>query len=219
MRHRCSFPGCRELRRDPAYGRCSRHGKWFACRRHDPPRLGRSSSDPVGYYPPPDDDLSNGPGNCPICRWESDQASAEANRANVAEAERRNAEERRKHPDSPDPLRGWIAEFRAQGYGPESAEALASKRLRENPPKRPSRKQWTADDIYSEKRDAERQRKLDAGEFGICPVCKADVQVSQGIVLKHGRYEVVWVGSYEMGSDNSGWKMCPGEGFPVDHAG
>jgi hypothetical protein len=115
---------------------------------------------------------------------------------------------------------GWIAEFRAQGYDSAAAEALASKRLRENPPKLPSRKQWTADDIYSEQRDAERQRKLDAGEFGVCPVCKADVLVSQGIVLKHGSYVNDQVsGTQGYGGGFYGWKMCSGEGSPVTHTG
>jgi hypothetical protein len=219
--------GCSELMRDPACGRCSRHGKWFACNRHCPWQTRQSSQsrstqhgDRVGYYPPPSDDLSKGPSACPVCRWESDQANKAQGRADEAETERRNAEERRKHPDPTDPVPGWIAEFRAQGYGPEGAEALASKRLRENPPKLPSRRQWTASDIRDELWDGERQRKLDTGEFGICPVCKADVLVSQGIVLKNGRYVVQWVGSYEMGGINgAGWEMCRGEGSPVAHAG
>lgn len=220
---RCSYRGCRE--KDPrgaVSGRCPRHGKWTACKNHHPPTWvleERHSTEPatsVGYYPP----ASRPKPFCPVCRWEDDQANAAARRVSEAEVERRNAEELRKHPDPPDPVPGWITEFRSQGYSPEAAEALAAKRLRENPLKRPSRRHWTLDDLYNEQRDAERQHKLDAGEFGICPVCNRDVLVSQGIVLKHGYHDTEWVGSYEMGSwHDHGWKMCPGEGSPTAHAG
>jgi hypothetical protein len=231
MKRRCSWPGCRNLdprieRQNAVRGRCSRHGEWTACKRHRPtqssslnngdPYSSPKGGDRVGYFVTEDSlALERARSTCPVCLWERSEASEEQRRADEAEAERRNAEER-KRPDPPNPMVGWIAEFQAQGYSRAAAEALASKRWRESPPVvSPSRKEWTAYDIASEREAAERQRKVDAGEIGVCPVCKMHVLVSQDIVLKHGSY----VDNYNewTGRGTANWQMCTGEGSQVAH--
>jgi hypothetical protein len=120
FKHQCSWPGC-EVRgvtggsssyRVLTYvdtGKCYEHGKWAACSKHKRNRhLGRPDSS-----------------DCPLCHWEepSVQDSLEAGRRNAGEdatAKRRISE--------------YKAEFHAQGYGKAAAEAMANKRLREDPP-------------------------------------------------------------------------------------
>lgn len=211
---KCSWPGCTDLNRyweqeHAVRGKCQRHGKWIACQRHRP---GQLKSLEKGYYVTEDDRaVERARASCPVCLWDHYRAQGVQGAADAAEAERRNAEERRKHPDPVDPRPGWVAEFTAQGYGRDAAEAMAGKRLRENPPIWPERREWTQHDIWTERKDAELQAKRDAGEIGICPVCKRnDAIVSQGIVLGHGFYREEY-NAYR-GTGQDWWDMCKGEG-------
>ena len=97
---------------------------------------------------------------CPLCNWEQPAVQDQL------EAERRNAAQdaARKHR-----FTGYVTEFRAQGYGTEAAQAMANKRFRED--NMPSRT-WTLSDIEYERKRAESQRNIDAGEVMRCPSCK-----------------------------------------------
>jgi hypothetical protein len=126
------------------------------------------------------------------------------------EAARRNDEEERRVKEA---MAQYLAEFRAQGYAEEAAEALARKRLRDEGP---SPRVWLASDIESERQEAKRKRettaaalekereeaelrrKIDAGELARCPGCREYAPVSQGVILAH-----------RTGSDAS---PCEGEG-------
>lgn len=186
-----------------------RHGKWIVCPPHSP---SERQSQREGYYVTEDERAeAQARASCPPCLWDYGKAAGAQRRADEAEVERRNAEERQNHLDA-DPKPGWIAEFRAQGYGPEAAEAMASKRRRENPPLRPEPKWWKAFDIKTEREEAERQPRRDAGEIGFCPACKGDVLLSQGIVLRHGFYRGGSVSWGAGGDTPATWVMCRGEG-------
>jgi hypothetical protein len=118
-------------------------------------------------------------------------------RADVQEAARRNDEEQRRVREA---MSRYLAEFRAQGYAAEAAEALARKRLRDEGP---SQRVWRPVDIENERREAERhqqaatvalakereeaeqQRKIDAGELTRCPRCQEYAPASQGVILAH----------------------------------
>lgn len=233
FREKCTSCGSK-ISRQPGFidrtptkreGMCPKHGKWVICWRHKKEDVGLVYDE--GYYVP--DRLLVGPcypspgGWCPVCKQEFQESKDKFNaqypyQADEAEAERRNAEERRQHPDPPDRMPGWIAEFRAQGYGEEAAKALAVKRSRENPIVSPSRKEWTAYDIVMERDGVERQRKLDRGEIAVCPKCGRDVLASQGIVLRHGNYDY----GRQRWDDPGGvavWKGCDGEGSQSAHKG
>lgn len=111
-------------------------------------------------------------------------------REDEQEAARRNAEEQRKAQEA---MSQYLAEFRAEGYDTEAAEALARKRLRDEGP---SQRRWRPEDIANERREAERQqqaaaekaerqRKIDAGEIARCPRCREYAPASQGVILAH----------------------------------
>lgn len=108
IKHECSWPGCERKTGKPytstEIGRCTRHGKWYACSMHEMPEP--SSNE------------------CPTCRWESPQIQfqLEADRRNaVVDTEMRNR------------LQGYLNEFRAQGYGEAAAAAMAQKKFSQDP--------------------------------------------------------------------------------------
>lgn len=196
MKHRCRVEGCKG-RWDwgtcgyHLTGKCSRHGKWWVCKTHE-------------YYR-----------DCPICSAEERQRQKAQQVADEAEAVRRNGME---PPRSPEESRlRYVSDYRAQGYGQQAAEAMAHRRIREEPALPPGA--WTAADIRAErweaelqKQSAERQKNLDAGSLAVCPICKADVPASQGIVLAHKRLE-------PGGKDfMDGQVPCLGEGYTSAHA-
>lgn len=135
--------------------------------------------------------------------------------ADQAEAARRNGMEPPRSPE--ESRRRYVSEYRAQGYGQQAAEAMAHRRIREEPAL--PRGAWTAADIRAERWEADRQRQaaerkknLDAGSLAVCPICKDDVPASQGIVLAHTRLE-------PGGKDfMDGQVLCRGEGYPSAHA-
>ena len=118
-------------------------------------------------------------------------------REDAQEAARRNNEEQRRVRDA---MSQYLAEFRAQGYAAEPAEALARKRLRDEGP---SQRVWSAADVENERGEverqqqaaaaalgrkrelAERQQKIDAGELACCPQCQQYAPASQGVILAH----------------------------------
>jgi hypothetical protein len=173
FRRQCSWPEC-ERGGGRSTGKCFHHGKWTACYEHH-------------YHDIYSGDL------CPVCRWDIPA------RHYSREAERRNAAERaaREHR-----LTGYVAEFRAQGYGQAAAEAMANKRFHEeNPPPR----RWESDDIKRERESAEAQRRIDAGEVMRCPVCKQYARVSEGVILGH-TFHTGW-------GENRAIVHCRGEGM------
>jgi hypothetical protein len=113
------------------------------------------------------------------------------------EAARRNDEEQRRMQHA---MSQYLAEFGAQGYTGEAADALARKRLRD---KGPTQRVWLPMDIENERQEAERQqqaaavtqekereeadrqRKIHAGELARCPRCQEYAPVSQGVILAH----------------------------------
>lgn len=113
------------------------------------------------------------------------------------EATRRNDEQQCRVQEA---MSHYLAEFRAQGYAAEAAEALARKRLRDEGP---SHRLWHASDIENERREAkqqreaaavalerehkeaERQRKIATGDLARCPRCQKYAPASQAIILAH----------------------------------
>jgi hypothetical protein len=133
-----------------------------------------------------------------VCTSEKDKQD----RAEWAEAR---AEADRRNSQHADPLPGYIADYRREGYGQAAAEALANKRRREGP----QPKSWTAENILGERHAAEYQRKIDAGVIARCPRCRRDAPASDGIILKH-------IGEINepMGADGPKDVIdCPGEGM------
>lgn len=117
-----------------------------------------------------------------------------------AEAARRNAGGR-----SPVTFSQALADFRAQGYPGEAAEALAKKRVAQETQE--ARPRWTTEQVFEERIDAERRRRLDAGTLTRCPACRKFAPLSHGVVLGHLRWN--------MGDDEgrgSGLVACDGEG-------
>lgn len=199
MKHRCRVEGCKgrwdwETCGYHLTGKCSRHGKWWVCRTHE-------------YYR-----------HCPICYAEERQREEAQQAADAAEAARRNGMEGLRTPE--ESLRQYLAEYRAQGYEQQAAEAMAQRRIREEPAH--PRRAWTADDIRAERWDAEQQKmaaerlkKLHEGSLAVCPKCKADVPASQGIVLAH---QVAVPGANRFEDPGPGTAPCRGEGYPSAHA-
>jgi hypothetical protein len=105
FKRQCSWPGCENYDYIADTGRCARHGKWAACSRHE---LSRHDTFRTVRRP--------------LCEWESPriQDPLEAKRRNDAE----DAARRKRREDCE-------AQFRARGYGTQAAEAMASKKLRE----------------------------------------------------------------------------------------
>jgi len=126
-----------------------------------------------------------------------DERAKQEAREDAREAARRTSEEQRRAQDT---TSQYLAEFRAQGYAAEAAEALARKRLRDEGP---SQRVWHPADIANERREAEqqqqaaaatlerereqaeRQRKIDAGELARCPRCQEYAPASQAVILAH----------------------------------
>lgn len=203
----CSEPGCTTVQKQWAKDKryrvtmttfdCDRHGRIGYCTEH------------VGLHA----DYEAGGYRCLRCSQVEEQALRAQADADVREAERRNEKELREHPDPPDALPGYIAEFRAQGYGQAAAEALARKKARETPVDYPARRTWTGGDIVAERKVAERWRNFEAGVLARCPTCLADVQASDGIVLAHKVYK-------SRSSQGESWVEeypCLGEGHESDH--
>jgi hypothetical protein len=147
-------------------------------------------------------------GKCPnhgrwaLCMYHHDRYSCPMCRPGVQdglEATRRNAPVRAREQEA---WSRYTADFRAQGYGAEAAEAMARRRFREEG--LPSRG-WTADDMKNERERAEKQRKIDAGELMTCPRCKHLVPASDGVILAHN----VRRGSGE----DTYYTSCEGEGL------
>jgi hypothetical protein len=194
---RCSFPGCREKQTTTTYDRhakgiCPIHGRWVACYFHDNLVSGAFSKRNQGSYARialirPNQEV------CLLCLADE-----------IQEAGRRNSENANKFPS---PLPGYVAEFRAQGYGQDAAEALANKRLREQPQQ--ERTVWTFEDIHKEREEAERQRKISAGLIAACPRCGFDVPATQGIILAHQLAES------QLSDQGSLIHSCSGEGLAI----
>jgi len=197
-RHKCDWPPCEE-RSTPGVdrfsrrrwdGECDKHGHWETCNFHSEEDRSGSGTWGVPVF------------RCPMCSYEEHQQDL----ADKAEAERRN----NSRPPSPYPA--YVKEYKRQGHGQEAAEALAHKRLREDPPL--PTKHWDAQDIRRERAEQERQKKIQQGALAVCPSCRKDVRVSEGIVLSHQ------VGTGVYGADPSGFrargeeirKTCPGTG-------
>lgn len=170
-------------------GECDKHGHWETCNFH-------SQEDHSGSQ---DRTWGVPVFKCPVCRYEEWQED----RADEAEAERRN------NSGPPSPYPGYVEEYKREGYGQDAAEALAQKRLRGNPP--PPAKHWNAEDIKHERAEQERQKKIQQGILAVCPNCRRDVGVSDGIILSHqvgtGRWETDSFGSEQI------MKICPGTGL------
>ena len=204
----CSEPGCTTAQKQWAKDKRYRVTMtWFSCEKHG--RI-RYCTEHVSLHA----DYEAGGYRCLRCSQVEEQALRAQADADEREAERRNAEELREHPDPPDALPGYIAEFRSQGYGQAAAEALARKKVRETPVHYPERKTWTASDIVAERRQAERWRRFEAGVLAKCPKCSADVPASDGIVLAHKASK-----SENRGHGDSELVQyhCPGEGYESDH--
>jgi hypothetical protein len=195
---RCSFPGCREKQTTTRYdshakGVCPIHGRWVGCYSHEGlVSQAFSKRNQEGSYARitlvrPNQEV------CLLCLADE-----------IQEAGRRNSENTNKYQS---PLSGYIAEFRGQGYGQEAAEALANKRLREQP--RQEITFWTFEDIHKERMEAERQRKIRAGLMAACPRCGFDVPVSQGIILAHQLAES------QLSDQGSLIHSCSGEGLAI----
>lgn len=132
---------------------------------------------------------------CPLCRWEDPDVE------DWVEADRRTAaDERREH----EAVSKSEAVFRAQGFDQAAARAMANKQFREN---QPAPRKWYQGDIRREREEADRQRRIAAGELVRCPACGMSVRASQHVILGH---------------DRGGWDdpyiACEGEGTVTQDA-
>jgi hypothetical protein len=208
----CSHPGCgrlpwldpakvRPLRRatlETVYSRCKGtcpvHGDWVVCETH---RVHEAWDDLLGALRPYDCSLCAGEANA---WWKGERDVARA------EAERRNAAEARLSP--PQTMEAAAAQFRADGYGAQAAEALARKQLRE----RAARPAFTESLMFDERREMRQKQRLAAGQAAVCPACERMAPASEGVILAH-----VALHSEGMGDafPPASYRVCRGEGSIV----
>jgi hypothetical protein len=185
--YQCFWPGCTEM---VTYDRatirllgksaCPSHGISAICPRHRPGQL-------HGVYVPP------GPGECLACYAEC--------HPDAVQAELRNAESRRRQEEA---LARYQAQFGAQGYDAEASAALAKRKFADE---NPAFHLWSPEEVAAERKEADRQRQLAAGQLGRCPYCKGEVQCSQGVILAHVR-----------AATEGDYVACAGEGRLADGA-
>jgi hypothetical protein len=217
MKLLCNYPGCSEQPSlDPAKvskwrrntwdtveygdkGTCPIHGQWAACLTHRRLQEWDEIRGDSREY------------SCPLCAGEAAAWEQQEIHASSAEADRRNAEEARRNP--PLTIEAAIAQFRAEGYGVQAAEALARKQVGETTSQRglPWYGRSSGDhSVFDERWRARRQRRLETGEAAVCPACKRDAPASEGVILAH-----MTPRTPRDSDDWGGWERCYGEGSVV----